>query len=95
MKLESMLEQKDQELGRIRQVLSQMDAIITTYKNELKEGRFRPRNGARWERTIEKQLMEVAVTELQELTAQESLEEMCKLVDEIEDFAEKARPVDV
>jgi hypothetical protein len=90
-----MLEQREQELGRIRQVLSKMGAIITTYKNELKEGRFRPRNGERWERTIEKQLVEVAVTELQELTEQESLEEMCKLVDEIEDFAEKARPVDV
>ena len=90
-----MLEQREQELGRIRQVLSQMGAIITTYKNELKEGRFRPRNGEYWERTIEKQLVEVAATELQELTAQESLEEMCKLVDEIEDFAEKARTVDV
>jgi hypothetical protein len=90
-----MLEQREQELGRIRRVLSKMGAIITTYKNELKEGRFRPRNGERWERTIEKQLVEVAVTELQELTEQESLEEMCKLVDEIEDFAEKARPVDV
>jgi hypothetical protein len=89
------LEQREQELGRIRRVLSKMGAIITTYKNELKEGRFRPRNGERWERTIEKQLVEVAVTELQELTEQESLEEMCKLVDEIEDFAEKARPVDV
>ncbi len=90
-----MLEQRDQELDRIRRVFSQMGAIITTYKNELKEGRFRPRNGEHWERTIEKQLMEVAATELQELTAQESLEEMCKLIDEIEDFAEKARPVDV
>jgi hypothetical protein len=90
-----MLEQRDQDLGRIRRVLSKMGAIITTYKNELKEGRFRPRNGERWERTIEKQLVEVAATELQELTEQESLAEMCKLVDEIEDFAEKARPVDV
>ncbi|MGH9921125.1 MAG: hypothetical protein ACRD38_00075 [Nitrososphaerales archaeon] len=90
-----MLEQKDQELARIRRVLSKMDAIITTYKNELKEGRFRPRNGELWERTVEKQLVEVAITELQGLDEQESLEEMCRLVDEIEDFAEKARLVDV
>ncbi len=90
-----MLEQRDQELVRIRRVLSKMDAIITTYKNELKEGRFRPRNGDLWERTVEKQLVEVAITELQGLTEQESLVEMCRLVDEIEDFAEKARLVDV
>lgn len=89
-----MLEQRDQ-VGRIRRVLSKMDAIITTYKNELKEGRFRPRNGELWERTVEKQLVEVAITELQGLSEQESLEEMCRLVDEIEDFAEKARLVDV
>ncbi len=85
-----MLEQRDQEVSRIRRVLSKMDAIITTYKNELKEGRFRPRNGDLWERTVEKQLVEVAITELQGLTEGESLEEMCRLVDEIEDFAEKA-----
>lgn len=90
-----MLEQRDQEVSRIRRVLNKMDAIITTYKNELREGRFRPRNGDLWERTVEKQLVEVAITELQGLTEQESLEEMCRLVDEIEDFAEKARLVDV
>jgi hypothetical protein len=91
-----MLEQSDQEFViRIRRILSKMDENIITYRNELKEGRFRPRNGELWERTVEKQLVEVAATELQGLTEQESLEEMCKLVDEIEDFAEKARPVDV
>jgi len=90
-----MLEQRDQELGRIRQVLSQMGAAITTYKKELKEGRFRPRNGELWERTVEKQIVEVAITELQRLSKEESIEEMCKLVDEIEGFAEKARVVDV
>jgi len=90
-----MLEQREQEVSRIRRVLSKMDAIITTYKSELKEGRFRPRNGELWERTVEKQIVEVAITELQGLTEQESLAEMCRLVDEIEDFAEKARPVGV
>jgi len=91
-----MLEQEDQELiSRIRGALSKIDEVIASYMEELKEGRFRPRNGELWERTVEKQIVEVAITELQRLSKEESIEEMCKLVDEIEGFAEKARVVDV
>ena len=91
-----MLEQSDQELiSRIRRALSGTDKNIALYRSELKEGRFRPRNGEFWERTIEKQMVEVATTELQQLTEQESLDEMCRLVDEMEEFAKKARLVDV
>jgi len=91
-----MLEQSDQELiNRIRRVLNKMDETIALYRNELKKGKFRPRNGEFWERTVEKQIVEVSTTELQQLTEQESLDEMCKLVDDIEEFAKKARLVDV
>ncbi len=91
-----MLEPSDRELiSRIKLALSRMDEIITLYRSELKEGRFRPRNGEFWERTIEKQIIEVATTELQHLTEQESLGEICKLVDDMEEFAKKARLVDV
>lgn len=91
-----MPEQSNQELvSRIRRVLSKMDKIITLYKRELKQGVFRPRNGEFWERTVEKQIVEVATIELQQLTKEESLEEMCKLVDELEEFAKKARLVDI
>lgn len=91
-----MPEQGDRKLiSRIKQALRRMDEIITLYRSELKEGRFRPRNGEFWERTIEKQIVEVATTELQQLTKEESLDEMCKLVDEMEEFAKKARLVDV
>ncbi len=91
-----MLEQSDRELiSGIKRALSRMDEIITLYRSELKEGRFRPRNGEFWERTIEKQIVEVATTELQQLTKEESLDEMCKLVDDMEEFAKQARLVDV
>lgn len=90
-----MLEQDCKELViRMKNLLSKMDHIIYLYKEELKEGRFRPRNGEKWERTVEKQIVEVAIAELHEFDEQKSLEEMCKLVDEMEDFAKKARVID-
>lgn len=91
-----MLKQSDQELiNRIRLVLNKIDETIALYRNELEKGKFRPRNGEFWERTVEKQLVEVSTIELQRLTEQQSLHEMCNLVDYIEEFAKKARLVDV
>lgn len=60
----------------------------------LRQGRFRPRNGELWERTVEKQIVEVAITELRKLSEAESLEEVCEIVYEMEEFAKKARVLD-
>ncbi len=90
-----MQEQEVQELiSRTKRVLYKMDENIALYRSELREGRFRPRYGEKWERTVEKQLVEIALLELQHLAEQESLEEMCKLVDVIDEFAEKAKVID-
>jgi hypothetical protein len=91
-----MLEQNEREfVSRIKMALNKMDKTIASYKGELEEGKFRPRNGEYWERTVEKQVVEVATLELRKFTEEESLEEMCRLVDEMEEFVEKARLVDV
>lgn len=90
-----MLTQEDKQLlSRLKRVLRKMGRTISLYKKELKNGTFKPRNGTMWERTIEKQMVEVAITELQDLTEEESLEEMCKLIDDMEEFVKKARVVD-
>jgi hypothetical protein len=90
-----MLTQEDKQLlSRLERVLRKMGRTISLYKKELKNGTFKPRNGTMWERTIEKQMVEVAITELQDLTEEESLEEMCKLIDNMEEFVKKARVVD-
>lgn len=90
-----MLTQEDKQLlSRLKRVLRKMGRTISLYKKELKNGTFKPRNGTMWERTIEKQMVEVAITELQDLTEEESLEEMCKLIDNMEEFVKKARVVD-
>lgn len=90
-----MLTQEDKQLlSRLKRVLRKMGRAISLYKKELKNGTFKPRNGTMWERTIEKQMVEVAITELQDLTEEESLEEMCKLIDDMEEFVKKARVVD-
>lgn len=90
-----MLTQEDKQLlSRLERVLRKMGRTISLYKKELKNGTFKPRNGTMWERTIEKQMVEVAITELQDLTEEESLEEMCKLIDDMEEFVKKARVVD-
>lgn len=90
-----MQEKGEQEvINELRMALDAIDRIIEVYKTELKEGRFKPRHGDRWERTVEKQIVEVAIIELQQLNEERSLEEMCKLIDEMEEFAEKARLVD-
>jgi len=90
-----MQESRDEFVERMRQALKKIDGIVTLYKTEFRERRFRPRHGEKWERTVEKQIVEVAILELQQLNEEQCLEEMCKLVDEIEEFAEKARVVDV
>ena len=90
-----MQESRDEFVERVRQTLKKIDGIVTLYKTEFTERRFRPRHGEKWERTVEKQIVEVAILELQQLNEEQCLEEMCKLVDEIEEFAEKARVIDV
>lgn len=53
-----MLNEKERNmLARLRTKLQEMEQTVQVYHEELKQGKFRPRNGERWERTIEKYMV--------------------------------------
>jgi hypothetical protein len=57
-----MLSQAEQEMAnKLRMKLREIEGTIRQYHDELKEGRFRPRRGERWERTIEKHMVTAAM----------------------------------
>ncbi|MEM2759864.1 MAG: hypothetical protein QXU32_06570 [Nitrososphaerales archaeon] len=57
-----MLSQAEQEMvKKIRKRLGEIEGTIKLYSEELREGRFRPRRGERWERTIEKHMVTAAM----------------------------------
>ena len=62
MKYRHMLSQAEQEMAdKLRMKLREIEGTIRQYHEELKEGRFRPRRGERWERTIEKHMVTAAM----------------------------------
>jgi len=79
----------------MKRMLAAADRIITSYRRDLEGGRLRPTGRDKWERTVEKQMVEIAMVEMRHLSERESLEELCDLVDETEEFAKKARLIDV
>jgi hypothetical protein len=79
----------------MKRILAAADKVIMSYRRDLEGGRLRPRGGEKWERTVEKQMVEIAVIEMRQLSERKSLEELCDLVDEAEEFAKKSKLVDV
>jgi len=62
MKYRHMLSQAEQEMAnKLRMKLREIEGTIRQYHEELKEGRFKPRRGERWERTIEKHMVTAAM----------------------------------
>jgi hypothetical protein len=57
-----MLSQAEQEMvNKLRMKLREIEGTIRIYHQELKNGRFKPRRGERWERTIEKHIVTAAM----------------------------------
>ncbi len=56
-----MLSETEQEMAnKLRMKLTEIEGTIKVYHDELMQGRFRPRRGERWERTIEKHVVTAA-----------------------------------
>jgi hypothetical protein len=61
LKCEHVLNETEREMAdRLRKKLMEMEGTIKIYHEELAHGRFRPRRGERWERTVEKHLVTAA-----------------------------------
>jgi hypothetical protein len=55
------LSEIEQEMAnKLRMKLMEIERTVNTYHDELVQGRFRPRRGERWERTIEKHMVTAA-----------------------------------
>ena len=56
-----MLSETEQEMAnKLRIKLTEIEGTIKVYHDELMKGRFRPKRGERWERTIEKHVVTAA-----------------------------------
>ncbi len=74
MKYRHVLSQAEEEMAnKLRMKLREIEGTIRLYHEELKQGRFRPRRGERWERTIEKHMVTAAM--LLEKSEEEILKE--------------------